>query len=139
VNPHCYSNDLDPKLFESRRWLIICLVFKSHYNLVPICRSTVTCKSDVCCLHEMKGKDFFAVIESSPGMASSLRNMCRKRLFKKAVKSYSVEHKRGLSDDDLVAAFHDADVDGSGSLNLNEVRRPSHASHGSKIPNVQNR
>lgn len=88
--------------------------------------STVTCVSESCRLHEMKGEDFIAVVESSPEMASSLRNMCRKRLFKKAVKAYSLEKKRGLSDADIVAAFYDADIDGTGSLNLEEVRRLMH-------------
>jgi Ca2+-binding EF-hand superfamily protein len=74
----------------------------------------------------MKGEDFLAVVESSPEMAATLRNMARKRLFKKAVKAYSLEQNRGLSDEDLVAAFHDADVDKSGSLNLDELRRLMH-------------
>jgi CRP-like cAMP-binding protein len=88
--------------------------------------STVTCVSDTCRLYEMKGEDFLAVAEASPEMASSLKNMCRKRLFKKAIKQYSLEKNRGLSDDDIVAAFHDADIDGTGSLNLEEVRRLMH-------------
>jgi serine/threonine protein kinase len=88
--------------------------------------STVTCVSDACRLHVMNGADFLAVIDSSPEMAESLRNMCRKRLFKRAVKAYSLEKKRGLSDDDIVAAFHDADIDRSGSLSLEEVRRLMH-------------
>lgn len=74
----------------------------------------------------MKGEDFLAVVESSPDTASSLRDMCRKRLFKKAVKAYSLERGSGLSDEDIVAAFHDADIDRSGSLNLDEVRRLMH-------------
>lgn len=74
----------------------------------------------------MKGEDFLALVESSPEMAASLRNMARKRLFKKAVKAYSLEQNRGLSDEDLVAAFHDADADKSGSLNLDELRRLMH-------------
>lgn len=52
-----------------------------------------------------------AVVNSSPGTASALRNMCRKRLFKKAVKQFSLHKDRGLSDEDIVAAFHDADLD----------------------------
>ena len=84
-------------------------------------RSTVTCISDTCRVHEMKGADFLAVVESSPELASALRNMCRKRLFKKAIKQFSLYKKRGLSDDDIVAAFHDADLDQSGSLGIQEV------------------
>lgn len=88
--------------------------------------STVTCNSDTCRLHEMKGEDFLAAVNSSPSMVKSLRDMCRKRLFKRAVKAYSLEKKRGLTDDDIVAAFHDADVDGDGNLGLEEVRRLMH-------------
>jgi len=74
----------------------------------------------------MKGEDFVALVESSPSMAAALRNMCRKRLFKKAIKSYSLNLKRGLTDDDLVAAFYDADIDRTGLLNIDEVRRIMH-------------
>lgn len=88
--------------------------------------STVTCVSDVCRLSEMTGEDFLALVESSPEMAASLRNMCRKRFFKKAVKSYALERSRGLTDKDIVAAFHDADIDRSGGLTLDEVRRLMH-------------
>jgi CRP-like cAMP-binding protein len=88
--------------------------------------STVKCVTDKCTMLEMKGEDFLAVLTSSPEMASSLRNMCRKRLFKKAVKQFSLQKNRGLSDEDIVAAFHDADVDRSGSLSLDEVRRLMH-------------
>jgi CRP-like cAMP-binding protein len=88
--------------------------------------STVTCMSDSCRLHVMNGADFLAVVDSSPEMAESLRNMCRKNHFKKAVKNYSLGKKRGLTDDDIVAAFHDADIDRSGSLNLDEVQGLMH-------------
>ena len=74
----------------------------------------------------MKREDFLALVNSSPGMAAALRNMCRKRLFKKAVKQFSLQKNRGLTDDDIVAAFHDADLDKSGSLDLEEVRRLIH-------------
>jgi len=74
-------------------------------------RSTVRCVSETCRIHEMQGEDFMAVVNSSPGTAAALRNMCRKRLFKKAVKQFSLQKNRGLSDEDIVAAFHDADLD----------------------------
>ena len=73
--------------------------------------STVRCISESCLIHEMRGEDFMAVVDSSEGTAAALRNMCRKRLFKKAVKQFSLHKNRGLSDDDIVAAFHDADLD----------------------------
>lgn len=86
----------------------------------------MTCVSGTCRLHEMNGEDFLKLVESSPGTAATYRNMCRKRLFKKAVKAYSLSKKRGLSDEDLIKAFHESDIDKSGSLNLDEIRRLMH-------------
>jgi Ca2+-binding EF-hand superfamily protein len=74
----------------------------------------------------MKGDDFIQLVESSPEMKSSLLNMCRKRIFKKAVKQYSLANNRGYSDDDIVAAFHGADIDRTGYLNIDEVRLLMH-------------
>lgn len=88
--------------------------------------STVRCVSDKCFIHEMRKEDFMAVLESSPDLAASLRNMCLKRLFKRAVKQFSLYKKRGLSDEDIIAAFHDADLDKSGTLNVEEVRALMH-------------
>ena len=88
--------------------------------------STVVCTSDRCTVLEMKGEDFLAVLNASPEMASSLRNMSRKRMFKKAVKQFSLHKNRGLSDADIVATFNDADFDQSGTLSLDEMRRLMH-------------
>lgn len=88
--------------------------------------STVTCVSDTCRLHEMQAKDFLQLVESSPEMAKALRDMCRKRLFKKAVKAFSLERKRGLSDEDIVATFHEADLDRTGLINIDELRELMH-------------
>jgi serine/threonine protein kinase len=88
--------------------------------------STVTCISDTCRLHEMNSEDFLKLIEASPEMAKALRDMCRKRLFKKAVKAFSLERKRGLSDEDIVATFHEADLDRTGLINIEELRELMH-------------
>ena len=74
----------------------------------------------------MKGEDFLAVVESSPQMLKSLKNMARKRLFKRAVKSYSLEKKRGLTNEDIECVFHELDVDKNGSLDLEDVTRLMH-------------
>eukprot|EP00559_Dactyliosolen_fragilissimus_P008991 CAMPEP_0184864116 /NCGR_PEP_ID=MMETSP0580-20130426/13857_1 /TAXON_ID=1118495 /ORGANISM="Dactyliosolen fragilissimus" /LENGTH=766 /DNA_ID=CAMNT_0027362771 /DNA_START=386 /DNA_END=2687 /DNA_ORIENTATION=- len=89
--------------------------------------STVVCASESCILHEMQGKHFLAFLETSPETKETLLNMCRKRLFKKAVKAHSLENQHGLSNDDLVKAFHSMDLDKSGSLSLDEIRRLMHA------------
>merc|ERR1712071_122281 len=88
--------------------------------------STVVCGSDTCKLHEMHGKDFSEMLESSPEVASLVRDMCRKRFFKKAVKQMNVDRKRGFGEDDLIAAFREADVSNSGTLKIDEVRRIMH-------------
>jgi len=88
--------------------------------------STVICASDTCSLHEMVGSDFLAVLDSHPDAAASLRDMCRKRLFKKAVKTLSLERKRGLTNADIVAAFHESDSDGSGLLSFDEIKNLMH-------------
>jgi len=83
--------------------------------------STVTCVSDKCLLQVMSGADFRAVVDSNPNMAAALKNMCRKRLFKRAIKAYSLKQGRSLSNEDIEKTFVEADVDQSGSLNLDEV------------------
>ena len=85
-------------------------------------RSTVICASETCRLNEMKGPDFLAFLETSPETAETLRNMCRKRLIKKAVKKHSLEKNRGLTNDDLSRAFKEIDLDQSGLVNIDELR-----------------
>jgi CRP-like cAMP-binding protein len=127
VSLFCTRTIVGMRLATSNLVFFVCLLVYSSFCCYIFCyRSTVTCASDSCRLHEMPSDDFLAVVESSPEMAASLRNMCRKRLFKKAVKAYSLANHRGFSDADIVAAFHDADIDNSGSLNLDEVRRLMH-------------
>jgi hypothetical protein len=70
----------------------------------------------------MRGADFLEVVESSPELASSLRDMCRKRLFKKAVKKFARDNHRSFSVAGLEQAFRDADVKRKGSLSLDELR-----------------
>lgn len=84
--------------------------------------STVVCASDDCTLHELKGADFFALLESDPVTARALSEMCRQRMFQKAVKSYSLLQTSGLSSKEIENVFYDADKDKSGTLSLNEVR-----------------
>jgi len=71
----------------------------------------------------MRGADFFALLESDPAHARALRDMGRKRMFQKAVKSYLLlSHHSDLSDGELTKVFHDADKDKSGTLSLSEMR-----------------
>eukprot|EP00565_Helicotheca_tamesis_P003267 CAMPEP_0185728254 /NCGR_PEP_ID=MMETSP1171-20130828/3664_1 /TAXON_ID=374046 /ORGANISM="Helicotheca tamensis, Strain CCMP826" /LENGTH=762 /DNA_ID=CAMNT_0028396937 /DNA_START=285 /DNA_END=2573 /DNA_ORIENTATION=+ len=88
--------------------------------------STVICVSENCRLQEMLRSDFLELVESSPDSAAALKDMCRKRLFKKAVKAFSRAKNRGLENDDLIQAFYDADTSRTGHLSLDEVRELMH-------------
>jgi len=46
---------------------------------------TAVCASKTCKTYEMTGRDFRALLEMSPDMATSLRDLCLRRDFKKAV------------------------------------------------------
>jgi len=65
-------------------------------------------------------------LETNPETKEMLQNMCRKRLFKRAVKAHSIGQKRGLTNTDLMKAFDDVDVDKSGDLSLDEIRKLMH-------------
>jgi CRP-like cAMP-binding protein len=80
--------------------------------------STVVCASPECQLHEMKGSDFYAMLESDPSTTNALRDMCRKRLFQKAVRHHAEE----LSKEELTKVFHAFNKDKSGALSLSEVK-----------------
>lgn len=79
--------------------------------------STVTCASERCNLHEMRGADFQALLKSDPAHARALSDMCRKRMFLKALKRYLLSKSSDLKGDELVKALENA-----GSLSLDEVR-----------------
>ena len=61
--------------------------------------------------------------------------MCRNRMFQRATKSYLLKQNSGLSNEDLVTAFRDADKDKSGSLSFQEVQDLFiNMGHNSEIP-----
>lgn len=88
--------------------------------------STVKCVSNICKLKEMKGSDFKAIVGAFPEMSAPLRDMCRKRIFKKAIKQMNREHRRGFGEADLIAAFSLADKDKNGMLGFDEIRAIMH-------------
>merc|ERR1712008_548959 len=75
----------------------------------------------------MKGTDFHAFLKNRPETKEILENMCRKRLFKRAVKSYLLHRKRGFSNDEMIRAFEEMDTDKSGDLSLDDLRKLMHA------------
>ena len=81
--------------------------------------STVVCASTECNLREMRGSDFQKLLDSDPGYAQALGDICRKRMLQKAMKSYLISS--GLNINDLEKVFRDADKDSSGTLDLNDL------------------
>jgi len=70
----------------------------------------------------MLGADFNRLIDTDANAARAIRDMCRKRMLQKAVKSYLLSKNSGISAADLERAFRDADGEGKGTLTLGEVR-----------------
>ena len=75
--------------------------------------STVVCASKSCKVHEMTGSNFMQLMESSPETAQFLRDMCSKRLLKRAIGI-----SKGYTIDDLKQLFDSVDLDQSGKINL---------------------
>jgi Ca2+-binding EF-hand superfamily protein len=67
----------------------------------------------------MRGSDFRKLLDSDPGYAQALGDICRKRMLQKAIKSYLISS--GLNINDLEKVFRDADKDRSGTLDLNDL------------------
>lgn len=83
---------------------------------------TVTCVSDECHVREMQASDVLRMMESSPETAKRMKDNCCKELFKTAAQYLSLERKRALWGDDIVATFDEVDSDQSGLINLDELR-----------------
>ena len=79
------------------------------------------CKSDVCKLHVLRSRDFHAILDSHPSMKESIRDMCLRRAFQKAV-CMITKKPFPENEKDLRAAFDAVDISKSGKLELRNVR-----------------
>jgi len=80
--------------------------------------STIGCISKHCKVLEMKGEDFMALVDSTPDFEASLRDLSRRREFKKALK----KAKKGENEKPLRELFDMIDVDKDGKLSALEVK-----------------
>ena len=79
--------------------------------------ATVECESSQCRVIEMKGSDFLELIQSSPEAEASLRDLSRRREFKKGlIKDFGGEAT-------MKELFEAIDTDGDGALSTSEVKQ----------------
>jgi len=83
--------------------------------------TTAICASNDCKLYEMNEKDFSSVFNSSPSIKQSLREVCFRRVFQKAI-SKKTGRDFGTNNEELREAFNTADLDGDGVISLEEVK-----------------
>ena len=95
-------------------------IFGEHSLIMSRPRNTTaTCMSNECVVHEMKSRDFYELNNSSSTLRSSLRELCLRREFQKALVKKT--GKEFPSVDDLREVFDAADINQSGYLSEDEV------------------
>lgn len=83
--------------------------------------STAVVVSDDCVVYEMKARDFYAIYNSSSHVKKSLRELCLRREFQKAVVHEMKNHFP--STENLRKVFDAVNEDHSGELSFDEIRK----------------
>ena len=78
-----------------------------------------------CQMYKMMARDFYEIYNSSPSVKSSLRELCLRREFQKALVKKT--NKEFPSVKDLRKVFDASDLNGSGSLDFEEVQSLLHS------------
>lgn len=79
------------------------------------------CKSDECKLHVLRSRDFHTFVDSHPSMKESIRDMCLRREFQKAV-CFMTQKPFPENEKDLRKVFDAVDRKKSGKLELQNIR-----------------
>jgi serine/threonine protein kinase len=79
------------------------------------------CVSDSCRLHVPKPRDFHKLLKSQPVLEDSIREMCLRREFRKAL-CLATKKPFPRNEKELKEAFELIDLDKSGFLNLDEIK-----------------
>jgi len=81
--------------------------------------TSAVCASKSCIAHEMKARDFYELYNSNERIKTSLRELCYRREFQKALVKKT--NKEFPSINDLRQVFDAADINSLGILNVDEV------------------
>lgn len=79
------------------------------------------CASDHCKLHAMRGGDFYKLLETHPSLKESIRDICLRREFQKAI-CFRTGKAFPKREEDLRDAFDTVDNGKSGAIELRELR-----------------
>lgn len=83
---------------------------------------TAQCKSpDGCRLHVLRARHFYNILDLHPSIKESVRDICFRRDFQKAL-CYRIKKAFPRDDKELKAAFDKIDRNGSGVIELQEIR-----------------
>lgn len=81
----------------------------------------VQCMSDHCKLHVMRGRDFYKLLETHHSLKDSIRDICLRREFQKALCA-RMGKPFPRTKTELREAFDAVDTNGTGSIELRELR-----------------
>jgi CRP-like cAMP-binding protein len=82
---------------------------------------SAVCGSDTCKVHVLYAPDFFALLKTQPALAESFREICYRREFRQAL-CHLTKKPFPKSEDELHMAFNVIDDNGTGVIELDEVR-----------------
>lgn len=80
-----------------------------------------TCVSEHCKLHAMRGGDFYKLLETHPSLKESIRDICLRREFQKAI-CFRTGKPFPKREKELKEAFDVVDSGRSGAIELRELR-----------------
>jgi len=83
--------------------------------------TTAICAGDNCIIQEMKARDFYEIYNSSTHIKTSLREVCYRREFQKALVKKTNKEFPNVEAVDLRQMFDAADLHKSGVLQIGEV------------------
>lgn len=79
------------------------------------------CVSDLCKLHVLRARDFYGLLDLHPSLKESVRDICLRRDFQKAL-CFKIKKSFPKKEADLRAAFNSMDRNDSGAIELRELR-----------------